>query len=61
MKVTELITRLQEVPQEWDVYGTSTGSIEAIEPGKPGEGRKGKRYCYVFPDGRPTRYYTARR
>jgi hypothetical protein len=57
MTVGELIARLSEVPDHWIVAGTHKGSIEAWErPEGPGA-----RYCYVFPDGRPTRFYTQRR
>jgi hypothetical protein len=52
--VTNLIKALTDIPGDWLVYGTKKGSLEVREPG-------GKRYGFVFPDGRPTRYYTATR
>jgi hypothetical protein len=55
--VTELLEALAEIPGDWLVVGTTQGSLMVREP----EGRIGMRYAYVFPDGRPTRFYTAKR
>jgi hypothetical protein len=53
-----LIAALAELPGDWLVFGTSKASLEVREPG---DWRTGLRYAYVFPDGRPTRFYTAKR
>lgn len=58
MTIAELIARLQELPDDWEVFGTRSNSIEARQPGGH---RPGQRYCYVFPDGRSTQFYTVRR
>ena len=58
MTIAELIELLQEVPADWEVFGTHSGSLEAREPGGY---RRGQKYCYVYPDGRATRHYTAQR
>jgi hypothetical protein len=59
--VKELIDRLTELPENWEVRATKSGrSLEAHEPAehwwKPGH-----RYGYVFTDtDRPIRYQTIR-
>jgi hypothetical protein len=58
MTVSGLVKALAEIPGDWLVYGTTQGSLEVREPGG---WHPGMRYAYVFPDGRPTRYFTAKR
>jgi len=58
MTVAELRKALTKIPGDWLVFGTKQGSLEVREPG---DWRAGLRYAYVFPDGRPTRFYTAKR
>jgi hypothetical protein len=53
LHVSELATRLTEIPPHWHVIGTRAGSLEVYEPG-------GRKYGRVFTDGRPTRWYTNR-
>jgi hypothetical protein len=52
------VEALAEIPGDWIVFGTKQGSLEVREPG---HWRAGTRYAYVFPDGRPTRFFTAKR
>lgn len=56
MKVRELIERLQDVPQDWEVIGTGQGSLEIYD-----DSPEGYKFGYVFPDGRETRILTDRR
>jgi len=58
MTIAELIARLHELPQDWQVEATKSGrSIWVAEPGK---WRAGRRYGYVFTDGSPNRLMTDR-
>lgn len=54
--VEELIAKLQELPKGALVFGTMKGSIMF----RDGPQRPGSRFGYVFPDDRPTQWYTFR-
>lgn len=58
LTVSGLVKTLKTLPGDWVVFGTTQGSLEVREPG---DWRTGMRYAYVFPDGRPTQFYTVRR
>lgn len=53
MTVRDLIRRLKDIPSDWEVSGTGSGSLQVWEPDGP-------RFGYVFTDERPNKILTSR-
>jgi hypothetical protein len=63
--VKQLIEKLQELPDDWEICATKSGrSLEVHEPAPMEAGawlRRGHRYGYVFTDtDRPIRFQVVR-
>lgn len=54
MTVGELILKLQELPQNWHIHATNSGSLEFCEHK---EKIIGQEYGFLFTDNRRTIYY----
>jgi hypothetical protein len=54
MTIGELIEKLENLPADWEVWATKSGSLLVEEPA-------GARYGYVFTDERPNRMLTDKR